>query len=178
MADQSTIARPYAKAVFELAQEQNKLEQWGKLLQSMSSAVDDPAVMALLYDPRVSGAQVGQILVDALGDRLDAQGRNFVRLLAHNGRVGVLPDISAGFDKLHAEAERTVDVSVTSAAPLSEQHKIELAASLQQRLGRDVRLHCEINESLIGGAVVRAGDLVIDSSLRGRLQQLASNLNT
>ncbi len=178
MADHSTIARPYAKAVFELAQEGGKLSQWGELLQSMSVAVDDPRVIEMLQDPRVGGAKVGQIIVDALGDRLDSQGRNFIRLLAENGRVGALPAISAGFDSLRAEAERTIDVDVTSAAPLSEEHKIELAASLQTRLGRDVRLHCAIDESLIGGAVVRAGDLVIDSSLRGRLQQLASNLNT
>jgi F-type H+-transporting ATPase subunit delta len=177
MADQSTIARPYAKAVFELAQETGKLGQWGTLLRSISYAVDDPAVIALLHSPSVGGAKVGQIIVDALGDRLDEHGRNFVRLLAENGRVGILPEIAAGFETLRAEAEGTVDVNVTSAAPLTEEQKVELTASLQRRFGRDVRLHCEIDESLIGGAVVRAGDLVIDSSLRGRLQQLASSLN-
>ena len=177
MADQSTIARPYAKAVFELAHETGKLEQWGKLLQSISYAVDDDRVGELLHNPVVGQAKVAQIIIDALGDKLDTQGRNFIRLLAENHRIGVLPDIAARFEVLRAEAERTIDVNVTSAAPLTEEHKIELAASLQRRFGRDVRLHCEIDESLIGGAVVRAGDLVIDSSLRGRLQQLASSLN-
>ncbi|MBT8131460.1 MAG: ATP synthase F1 subunit delta, partial [Gammaproteobacteria bacterium] len=110
MVDQSTIARPYAKAVFELAQETGKLEQWGTLLQSISYAVDDPTVIELLHSPSVGGATVGQIIVDALGDRLDEHGRNFVRLLAENGRVGLLPDITAGFETLRAEAERTVDV--------------------------------------------------------------------
>ncbi|MDH3588397.1 MAG: F0F1 ATP synthase subunit delta [Gammaproteobacteria bacterium] len=178
MADHSTLARPYAKAVFELAQEEDKLQQWGYLLQSVSSAVDDARVSELLQDPQVGGAKVGQIIVDALGDRLDSHGRNLIRLLAENGRIGALPDIAAGFESLRAEAERTVDVTVTSAAPLTDEHRAQLSASLQKRLGRDVRLHCEIDESLIGGAVVRAGDLVIDSSLRGRLQQLSSNLNT
>ena len=177
MADHSTIARPYAKAVFELAHETGKLEHWSTLLRSMSYAVDDDRVGELLQNPSVGGAKVGQIIIDALGDRLDSHGRNFVRLLAENRRVGMLPEIFARFETLRAEAERTIDVNVTSAAPLTEEHKIELAASLQRRFGRDVRLHCEIDESLIGGAVVRAGDLVIDSSLRGRLQQLASSLN-
>lgn len=177
MSDQSTIARPYAKAVFELAQETGKLEQWGTLLRSVSHAVDDPAVIDLLHNPSAGGAAVGQIIIDALSDRLDEHGRNFVRLLAENGRIGILPEINAGFETLRADAERTIDVKVTSAAPLTEQHKAELVASLQKRLGRDVRLNCEIDESLIGGAVIRAGDLVIDSSLSGRLRQLASSLN-
>ena len=176
MSDQSTIARPYAKAVFELAQETGKLEQWGTLLRSISYAVDDPTVIDLLQKPSVGSAAVGQLIIDALGDRLDEHGRNFIRLLAENGRVGILPEITAGFETLRAEAERTIDVNVTSAAPLTEQHKTELVASLEKRFGRDVRLHCEVDESLIGGAVVRAGDLVIDSSLRGRMQQLASSL--
>lgn len=176
MADNTTIARPYAKAVFELAQESGKLQQWSDLLQAMSFAVDDERVLELLHNPAVGGAKVGQIIIDSLGDRLDSHGQNFVHLLAENGRIGVLPGISAGFETLRAEAERTVDVNVTSAAPLTEQHKAELTASLQKRLGRDVRLFCDIDESLIGGAVIRAGDLVIDSSLSGRLRQLASSL--
>ena len=178
MADNSTIARPYAKAAFELANEDGKLGRWSSLLQAVGSAVDEPRVAALLEDPQVGGGQIGQIIIDALGDRLDSHGHNFIRLLAENGRIGVVPDIASRFAKLRADAERTVDVNVTSAAPLSEEHKTRLAASLQKRFGRDVRLHCEIDESLIGGAVIRAGDLVIDSSLHGRLQQLATNLNT
>lgn len=177
MADHSTIARPYAKAVFELAQEEDKLAHWGSLLQAVAAAVDDARVTELLHNPQVGSAAVGQMIVDALGDRLDLQGRNFIRLLAEYGRIDVLPEIAAGFASLRADAEKTIDVNVTSAAPLSEEHKTQLAASLQQRLGRVVRLHCDIDESLIGGAVVRAGDLVIDSSLRGRLQQLASSLH-
>ncbi|MBT8131433.1 MAG: ATP synthase F1 subunit delta, partial [Gammaproteobacteria bacterium] len=86
-------------------------------------------------------------------------------------------EIADGFEELRAEAERTIDVNVTSAAPLSEQHKSQMVVSLQRRLGRDVRLHCDVDESLIGGAVIRAGDLVIDSSLQGKLQQLSTNLN-
>lgn len=177
MADNSTIARPYAKAVFELAHADGTLEQWGSLLGAISGAVDDQ-VLALLGDPRVGSAQVAQVIIDALGDRVDGSGRNFIRLLAENDRVGVLPEITERYEALRAEAERTVDVSVTSAAPMSEQHQQQLAASLQRRLGREVRLHCDVDESLIGGAVVRAGDLVIDSSLRARLQKLATNLNS
>lgn len=177
MAENSTIARPYAKAVFELARDEDRLEQWNRLLRAIASAVDDDRVMSLLQDPRVGSAKIGQVIIDALGERIDRSGRNFIRMLAENRRLNVLPDIVEVYEGLRADAERTVDVNVTSAAPMSEEHKTQLAASLQRRLGRDVRLHCEVDESLIGGAVVRAGDLVIDSSLRGRLQQLATTLN-
>ena len=98
MADNSTIARPYAKAVFELAQEEGKLEQWSSLLQAVSFAVDDSRVAELLQNPQVGSAGIGQVIVDALGDRLDSHGRNFIRLLAENGRVGVVPDIAAGYE--------------------------------------------------------------------------------
>ncbi len=177
MADSSTAARPYAKAVFELAREDGSFDQWASLLKAVASAVGDRDVAALIGDPRVGSARIGQIIVDALGEGAGQAGRNFVRLLAENGRLAAVPDILEGFEALRAEAEHTVDVNITSAAPLSEEHKAKLAQSLRARLGRDVRLHCEVDESLIGGAVIRAGDLVIDSSLRGRLQQLATNLN-
>ena len=178
MADAITIARPYARAVFEVAVAENRLEQWGDLLKGLGQVLADSNVDAVLHDPQLGSDRIAGAIFDALSGRLDGQGQNFIRLLAEYGRLDVLPEISARFDALRAEAERTVDVDVASAAPLSEEYKQQLAGSLRQRLGREVRLHCRIDESLIGGALIRAGDLVIDGSLRGRLDQLTTVVKT
>lgn len=174
MADASTIARPYAKAVFETAVAANRLEYWGELLRGLADVVAEPRVERMLNDPSMGGEKLAVMIVETIGDRIDREGQNFVRLLAEYGRLDVLPQITARYETLRAEAERTVDVQIVSAAPLSEEHQQKLAASLRERLGREVRLHLETDESLIGGAVIRAGDLVIDGSLRGRLDQLAT----
>lgn len=174
MADARTIARPYAKAVFETAVAGNSLEQWGELLRGLAAVLAEPRVENVLNDPAFGSERLAGVISDALGQRLDNDGRNFVRLLAEYSRLDVLPEISERYETLRAEAERTVDVEVISAAPLTEEHKLQLTQSLRERLGREVRLECKIDESLIGGAIIRAGDLVIDGSLRGRLDQLAT----
>lgn len=174
MADAVTIARPYAKAVFEVASAEGRLERWSDLLEGLGQVVGDPRVEAVLGDPQFGSEKIAGLIFEALSGRLDSQGQNFVRLLAEYDRLDVLPEIAVRFEALRAEAERTVDVDVASAAPLSEEYRQHLANSLRRRLGRDVRLQCRIDESLIGGAVIRAGDLVIDGSLRGRLNQLTT----
>lgn len=174
MADKSTIARPYAKAAFEVAGA-GRLGAWSEGLRAAAATVSDPRVQALLGNPRVLPRQLAD-LVTAVADRLDEDGRNFIRTLAENHRLDCLPEISALFEQLKAEAEGTVDVAVTSAVPLSEAQQHELAAALERRLRRSVHLQCTTDPALIGGAVVRAGDLVIDGSLRARLSRIAYEL--
>lgn len=174
MADASTIARPYAKAVFEVAMADGRLGEWGEFLQGLASVLGDEGVTALLNDPAFGGEKLAAIIIGALEGRIDQEGQNFIRLLATYDRLDVLPEINARYEALRAEAERTIDVEVTAAAPLAEEHERQLVASLRERLGRDVRLHVKIDEALIGGAIIRAGDLVIDGSLRGRLDELAT----
>ena len=174
MADASTIARPYAKAVFDVAMADGKLEQWGEFLQGLANVLGDESVEHVLNDPDVGGEKLAAVIIEALAGRIDHEGENFVRLLASYDRLEVVPEINERYEALRAEAERTVDVEVTSAAPLSDEHRARLTNSLRERRGRDVRLQEKVDESLFGGAIIRAGDLVIDGSLRGRLDQLAT----
>ncbi len=120
-----------------------------------------------------SEADLADLLIDICGEQADTLGRNFLRVLAENGRIGCLPDIRLEYERLRAEAENIVDVEISSAVPLSDEQREKYAEARRKRLGKTVRLHCEVDETLLGGAVIRAGDLVIDGSLRGRLDRLA-----
>ena len=176
MADKSTIARPYAKAAFEEARERKRLGPWSDALRTAAAVVGDPRVEQLLGNPRVTPQELAALVSGIAGPLLEEQGRNFVRTLADNRRLGLLPEISARFDELKGEAEGVIDVTVTSAAPLDDSQRDKLAGALERRLGRSVRLHCATDPALIGGAVLRAGDLMIDGSLRARLERIAYEL--
>jgi F-type H+-transporting ATPase subunit delta len=176
MADKTTIARPYAKAAFEEAKARKQLGAWSSSLRIAASGVQDPGVQNLLGNPAVSNAELARLIIDLAGPQLGEQGRNFVQTLAENRRLAYLPEISALFDQLKDEAEGMVDVTVTSAAPLANGQCEALSAALQRRLKRQVRLHTATDPSLIGGAVLRAGDLVIDGSVRSRLDRIAYEL--
>lgn len=173
MADKSTIARPYAKAAFDEARDKGQLGPWSQALRTAAAVVSDSRVEALLGNPRVTPEELAALVIEIAGPELDEQGRNFVRTLADNRRLALLPEISALFDELKGEAEGIVDVVVTSAAPLDDSERGKLAAALERRLGRSVRLQCATDPALIGGAVLRAGDWVLDGSLRGRLERIA-----
>ena len=176
MADKSTIARPYAKAAFEQARDRKRLGPWSQALRTAAAVVGDARVGSLLDNPRVMPEELAALVIEIAGAELDEEGRNFVRTLADNRRLALLPEISALFDELKGEAEGVIDVTVTSAAPLDDFQRGKLTAALERRLGRSVRLQCATDPALIGGAVLRAGDLVIDGSLRGRLERIAYEL--
>jgi F-type H+-transporting ATPase subunit delta len=176
MTDKITVARPYARAAFEEAQAHKVLGPWSHSLQRAAAVVKDPRVQNLLGNPAVTNAQLAKLVIDLAGPELDEQGHNFVQTLAENRRLAYLPEISTLFDELKDEAEGVVDVTVTSAAPLENGQRDALSAALQRRLKRQVRLHCETDPSLLGGAVLRAGDLVIDGSVRSRLNRIAYEL--
>ena len=176
MAEKVTIARPYAKAVFVLACEREQLAQWSEFLGNAAGAVSDRRVADLLNSPRVTRAELADLIIELCAGQADELAGNFIRVLAQYRRLNVLPEIVTLFEALRAEYENSVDVSLISALPVIQAQQDKIAAALRKRLGRDVRLHCEIDESLIGGAVIRAGDLVIDGSLSGRLARLATEL--
>jgi len=176
MADKSTIARPYAKAAFEEARERGRLGPWSQALRTAAAVISDSRVATLLGNPRVTAAELAGLVTGIVGPQLDEEGRNFVRTLADNHRLAVLPEIAALFDELKAEAEGIIDVMVTSATPLDDAQRGKLAAALERRLKRSVRLQCATDPALIGGAVLRAGDMVIDGSLRGKLERIAYEL--
>jgi F-type H+-transporting ATPase subunit delta len=174
MAERITTARPYAKAIFALARKGNTLAAMSTGLQRAASVVADPQVHPLLGNPHVTPAQLAGLVNDIAG--LDENGRNFVSLLAQNRRLGFLPEIAALFEQMKSEVENAVDVEVVAASQLTSEQEGRYAAALQKKLGRQVRLHTRVDGSLLGGAVLKAGDLVIDGSLKGRLDRLAIEL--
>lgn len=176
MADKSTIARPYARAAFEEAKANNRLGPWSEALRLGAAVVQDERVQKLLGNPHVTPKQLAELVLEIAGPQLDEPGRNFVQTLADNHRLAYLPEIAEIFDELKDAEEGIVDVTVTSAAPLDDEQRRTLADALARKLKREVRLHCDIDKSLIGGAVLRAGDLVIDGSLRSRLDRIAYEL--
>jgi|SRR5580658_2543216 F-type H+-transporting ATPase subunit delta len=176
MADKTTIARPYAKAAFAEARGDSMLSAWSAALHRAASVVEDPRVQSLLGDPHVSTTQLSQLVLDIAGAGLGEHGRNFVVALAEARRLDCLPQIATLFDGFKDEAEGIADVTVTSAAPLDERQQQSLVAALNRRLKREVRLHCTTDPALLGGAIVRSGDLVIDGSVRGRLERIANEL--
>jgi F-type H+-transporting ATPase subunit delta len=173
MAEKATIARPYAKAAFEYAQEHKSFARWSKVLAAGSAVVSEPTVEKLLTHPRVGPEALVGLIAEVAGDALDEHGRNFLMTLAQNRRLGLLPEVAAQFEVLRAEIENVADVRIISAVQLSEGQQQRFSAVLKKRLQREVRLHCEVDPSLIGGAIVRAGDFVIDGSLKARLERLA-----
>jgi F-type H+-transporting ATPase subunit delta len=176
MADRLTIARPYARAAFEEARKNGGLAPWSDALQAAAIVVTDPRVASLLDNPRVTPAELAQLVDEIAASSLGEHGANFVRTLAYNHRLGYLPEIAELFDSLKDDAEGVADVTVTSAAPLDEAQRARVSAALERRLSRKVRLHFDLDPSLIGGALLRAGDLVIDGSLRTRLERIAYEL--
>jgi F-type H+-transporting ATPase subunit delta len=177
MADKLTIARPYARAAFEQAQGEERLGQWSDSLKAAAEVVKDRRVQGLLGNPRVTPEELAQLLIGIADPaRLGEHGGNFVRTLADNRRLAFLPEISAQFETLKDEAQGVADVAVSSAATLDEAQQKKLAAALEKRLKRKVRLHTQVVPELIGGAVLRSGDLVIDGSLSTRLERIAYEL--
>jgi F-type H+-transporting ATPase subunit delta len=182
MADRVTIARPYARAAFRQAQAGGTrgLAAWSGLLNTASLTVSDARVKPLLGSPVTTPEQLAKLVLDVAQAKddsfVDDKRSNFVRTLADNRRLGYLPEIAALFDRFKDEAEGTVDVTVTSAAALSQAERDNLADSLAKRFNRRVRVHAQVDPALIGGAVIRAGDLVIDGSLKSKLERLAYEL--
>ena len=180
MAETTTVARPYARAAFEQAFATQELKRWSDLLQTATVVAADPSMRELLTSPQVGYQQKADLLLDIASevctDGIPEQARNFIVLLAQNRRLGLLPPIAALFEKLRAEAEKTVDAEVVSAFPVDDAQRDEIAQGLEKRLKRSILLHCKVDQSLIGGAIIRAGDLVIDGSVRGQLQRLGAVL--
>jgi len=183
MADNNTVARPYAQAIFELANDAGDLGPWSESLDIAGQLLADRALVEYLGNPEFNNDQRLEFLTglfNKAGAKLlaggDAKGTNFLKLLLENRRIAVLPEIAEHFEALRAKVENTVDAVVTSATKLSKKQVGEIAAALKARLGCDVKVETEIDENLIGGAVIRAGDVVIDGSLRARLEGLATAL--
>lgn len=177
MAEIETLARPYAEAVFSLAKEQQALPKWSQMLALLAEVANDERITALAVDPRVSPAQLTGLLLDIGGTSLNEDAKNLVRLLVQNDRVMLLPIIATQYERLKADAEGVIDVEAIAAFELNSEQIEQITQSVQQKLGREVKLHTSVDKALIGGVIIRAGDLVIDGSVRGHLHDLAAQLN-
>jgi len=177
MIDKTTIARPYARAAFAAAQAHGFLPAWSDALHTAATVVADPRVASLLGNPRVTAKQLADFLIGIGGGKLGGEWDELLLALAQNGRLAVVAEIATLFDDLKDESEGVVDVTVTAATTLNAKQQETLSAALTRRLKREVRLHNEVDATLIGGAVIRAGDLVIDGSLRTRLERMAFELS-
>jgi F-type H+-transporting ATPase subunit delta len=174
MSQTMTLARPYARAVFSMARAQQRLSQWSTMLGFAARAVAEPQVQTLLGNPTIDAQALVGVLVPQ-GD-VDPLFTQFLSVLADNRRLAVLPEIAGLFDQLRAEDEKLVKVRITSATPLSEAEVAKLRASLVKRFSREVEVSTAIDASLIGGAVIDAGDVVIDGSLKTKLARLGAAL--
>ena len=175
MAERTTIARPYAEAVFMLASNTSSLQRWGDVLAFYAIAVADENLAYALGDPRMSGEQLDELLASLMDD-ISGQEQALLKMLRENGKLQLLPEISALYNELRASAEGIVDASVVSAFPLDKAQVNKLAKMLKNELNRDVNIEATVDPSIIGGVIIRAGDRVIDGSVAGSLQNLTSYL--
>jgi len=178
MAELSTLARPYAKAAFEYAHDKNALTEWSEQLATVSAVAADSAVEKVLDNPSLTDEEQAQTLNDLCGEGLSEEMRNFVSILASNKRLALLPEIFSLFALYKANQEKSVDVQVVSAYELADSTRDKLAIVLGKKLEREVKVQTSTDKNLLGGVLIRAGDLVIDGSVRGRLNKLAEAMNS
>ena len=171
MSDANTIARPYALAAFEAAQKQTDLKGWSAVLNTLTELLCHVDVKALVSSPRVSVDQVEGLMLQLCG-QLSKEQANFIRVLAQAHRLNVATEIAQMYEALRAEAEKSEQVTVSSAFVLNDAQQAKIAAALKTRLGRDIKLSCKVDQALLGGIVIRMGDKVIDGSARTRLSEL------
>ncbi len=176
MAEIQTLARPYAVAVFELAQSRLALTAWSEMLAFITAVASDANMQRLADDPRVNRGRFLDLFLDVGGKHINAEGANFIRLLVENHRLNLLPEIVEQYEARKTEAEARVEATVVSAFPLKATQLQSLSEALKRKLGREVNLTIEVDKTLMGGIVIRTGDLVIDGTVRGRLADLATYL--
>ena len=175
MSQPLTLARPYARAAFELASSGRSLGEWAKKLAFAAQAAAEPQVRALFGNPRVGPAELASLFLPD-GEPADSQFADFIKLLADNHRLHVLPEITALFEQRKREAEKILQVRVRTATPIDANETAKLKDALKRRFGRDIELEQSVDPTVLGGAVIDAGDVVIDGSVRGRLHQLEAAL--
>ena len=177
MAEYTTSARPYARAVYAQATETASVASWGDALSLMAAVASDASMQEILDKPQLSKEQKGELMLKVLSDKLNQQQQNLVRLMAENGRLRALPEVAHQFEIYRAEAEGKVEAEVISAFALTSEQERAITEMLKSKLGRDVTITTSTDESLIGGVVIKAGDTIIDGSMKSQLESLAITLS-
>jgi F-type H+-transporting ATPase subunit delta len=176
MAEYTTSARPYARAVYALATQSSTVDNWTDALALMAAVTTDTAMQEMLDDPQLSKEQKGQLILKVIADKLNQQQQNLVRLMAENDRLRALPEVAHQFETYRAEAEGKVEAEIISAFALTSEQEKAITNTLKSKLGRDVSITTSTDESLIGGVVIKAGDTIIDGSMKYQLELLAQTL--
>jgi len=176
MAEPSTIARPYAEAVFRLADAQGKLAEWSGVLANLAAVASDDRIRAAIGDPNVPAAKVAGLFIAILSGKLSGDAENLVRVLAENGRLEVLAEVRAQYETLKNEREGVVEAEVYTAFDMDEAQLADLVARLEKRTGRKVKARVHLDKDLIAGVKVVLGDKVIDGSARAQLGALENAL--
>jgi len=174
MSDLTTAARPYARAVFERAEQSGKLGEWSDMLGFMSGIANNDQVIELLASPKMAKQSGADAFIKLADGKLNNEAENLVSMLAENDRLSLLPEMSVIYEVLKDEAEGSVEAIVTTAKKLTQGEEKSISDALGKRLGRKVKLKVSVDDALLGGAIIQAGDLVIDGSLRGRLGKMTS----
>ncbi|MCZ6804706.1 MAG: F0F1 ATP synthase subunit delta [Proteobacteria bacterium] len=172
MLEKATIARPYAEAAFAQALEEGKLADWSSMLNLLSMVVSDDNMRGVINNPKLSSEQLHQFIVELCGESLSKTGKNFVRVLIDAERIGLAADVFSIYEQKRIAAEGISEVNVISAYPLDDAQISVISESISKRIGKKVDINTEEDKDLIGGVIIRAGDAVIDASLRGRLKEL------
>lgn len=178
MAELSTLARPYARAAFQFALSDDQIPVWYQQLSLLLAVVQHDKVRASISSPDLSGSDQANIITDVCADELNEPVGNFVKLLAQNKRLPLLPEIVQQFAQLKTEHEQAVDVELTTAIALDKEIQEKLAESLAKKLARKINIHTVVDPSLLAGAIIKSGDMVIDGSVRGRLEKLSRAINS
>lgn len=176
MAELATIARPYANASFTMAKRDGQLDGWSRMLRVLDTITSDERVLLLLESPDLPASAKAFRLADLCGEELDDRGKKFLQALADHDRLTLIAEIRSQFEDLRAEEEKSLDVEVISAYEMSESESADLARALNSKFEKEISIETRVDRGLIGGAIVRAGDIVIDGSIRGRLNKLAETL--
>ena len=178
MQENTTIARPYAQAVFETASEESKLTEWSEILGLLAAVVADAQMRMVLENPKMDAAAQSDFVLGVCGKALSETGNNLVKVLAGAGRLTIIPEINKLYEQLRAEAEGVIEVGVTSAYELAPEQQAAISEVMAKRLGRKIEITHDVDDSLIGGVIIRSGDTVIDASVRGRLKALATQMSS
>ncbi len=176
MSELSTLARPYAEAVFKIAKQHNSASKWSGMLAFLTAVVNDPAMIPIIANPKISHAELTSLMLDICQEQLDEQGVNFVKLLIENNRLNLTPFIKEHYEVYKADDEGYIDVEVFTAYKLPKEELNGFESTLKKMLAKNVRMSSTIDKSIIGGFLAKAGDKVIDGSIKGQLQLLAKKL--
>lgn len=178
MAELSTLARPYARAAFKYALSVENLANWSAQLETVANVARAEKMAKILASPSLTSEQKASTFIEVCGDELDNSAQNFIKVLAENKRLSLLPEIATLYEEFKANREKSVEVELSTAFELDAELEEKLASALSGNLQREVHVHTVIDKNLLGGVVIRAADIVIDGSIRGRLNKLAEAMNS